>query len=366
MRIGIAARGISEKAGGAKEYIINLTKSLLEFDEVNQYFIFYDQKKHLGKFPEGNEILLKSSNKLIWDYIKLPVAIEKHKIDICLFPKNVVPFNVKCKSIVVILDLLHILNPKVYKWSDSLYMKLFIPISTKKADAIVTISESTKADLIKVTGADRNKIQVIHLAPDKKYKIFKNQEDRKGKILNKYNLKTPYILYVGSLSPRKNIPRLIQAYDKLKIEKNIPHSLVLAGGKTWKGKDIHQSIKQSLYQNDIILSGFISDDELPYLYNMADLLVYPSLYEGFGLPILEAQACGCPIVCSYSSSLKEVGRDSVHKVDPYSVEAIKNGIYKVISHHDYRNLLITKGFKNLKRFSWEKTANEILSLLNNI
>lgn len=366
MRIGISARGLSEVSGGVKQYITSVTQSLLEIDSDNQYFVFHNSDEFSGKFHNAKEIFLKTKNKLIWDYVELPRALKKNKIDICIFPKNVVPFNVKCKSIVIIHDLLHIKDPKVYKWFDSLYMRLLIPFSVKKADKIVTDSKSTSNDLIELTGATKENVSVIYLAADDKYHPLNDSNEENSNVLKKYNLKLPYLLYIGSLSPRKNIPFLIKAFEEFMKANNIDIQLVLAGGKSWKDEEIHQTISKSPYRENIILTGFVDDDDLPYIYNQAEVFIYPSLYEGFGIPILEAMASGCPVLTSNTSSPPEVAGDAVLYFDPTNINDLVQNISKVVNNNELQTDLIEKGLKRVKEFSWKKTAQSIVLIYDEI
>ena len=355
-RVGIIARGLT--LGGVTRSITNILYEFNKLDLGNLY-VFTDQQDYERIYPNLKVIYLKKRHKLIWDYLVLPSALKNYKIDICIFTKNVVPFPIKCKSIVIIYDLIHLKDPGVYRWTDAWYMKSILPHSAQKANAIITISENTKRELMKYTHVPDKKINVVYLAVEKRFKPITENEIN---ILSGYKIQKPYILYVGSLSPRKNIIRLIKAYENLKQIYNIPHALILAGSKAWKEKEIYKLINKSKYKDSILNTGRIAENHLPCLYTLSDVFVYPSLYEGFGLPILEAQACGCPVVCSSTSSLPEIGADGVHKVNPYLVEDIQDGIYKVISDNDYKIKLIEKGYRNIKRFSWEKTAKEILDI----
>lgn len=364
MNIGIMARGLSEKAGGVKEYIKCITENLIDMDKENNYFIFYNKKQHLGTFLKGKEIVLKSGSKLIWDYVYIPLAIRKYNIDILFCPKNVVPFFIGCKSIVVVHDLAHFYpSLNAYKFLENFYMCLMIKSSVKRANYIIAVSQNTKKDIIKFTEVDPQKILVIYEAPDKRYKIIKNKK-MLDIIRKKYNLYFPFMFYSGSLSPRKNPIRLVKAFNQIKDK--IPHNLVLTGGKSWKDKGVYRLIKDLKLDGRVVKLGFVPDQEMPMLYNLADLFVYPSLYEGFGLPPLEAMACGCPVIASNLASCHEVAGKGAMVVDPYSVEEISSGILKILNDRVYRKILIKKGFSNLLKFSWKKTTNQLLLSINNL
>lgn len=364
-RIGIVARGLTR--GGVTRFIVNI---LDEFDKLDGYnfYIFTDRRDFQERFQNLKIIHIEKVNKLWWDYLKSFFIIKKYKLDVILYPKNIIPFShvfIPAKKINIIHDLAYFYsNLRAYKFWDTAYMRSLMKLSCKIADKIIAVSNNTKNDIEKILKINSNKIVVIYEAADKKYRFIKDDEGKRKAMINKYHLKLPYILYTGSLSPRKNISRLIKAFEKFKKGRNIPHSLILAGGKAWKEKENFNTINQSPYQNYIILTGFVADEDLPYFYNMANLCVYPSLYEGFGLPILEAQACGCPVLTSNTASCPEIAGKGAHIVNPYSIDDMKNGMLRIIKDNNYKEKLVNKGYENIKRFNWAKSAKQLLLLIN--
>jgi len=355
MKIGIAARGLSGR-GGPKQYIEGLLSSLLKVDTDNEYYFFYDTQNFMGKYPEAHEIVLNSSLKIVWDYYLIPNAVKEYKLDVMIFPKNVLPFFINSKSIIIILDLAHFITEiNAYPFLDTFYMKLMIKSSVKRTNHIIAISESTKRDIIKYTGIKEDKTTVIYPAPDEKYmQIF----DKKilDKIRDKYNLSGKFVFTCVSLTPRKNMIRLLTAFNI--ISDKIPHKLVLTGGVSWKSKNVHNLIESM--KDRVIKLGYVLDEDMPMLYNLADLFVYPSLYEGFGLPPLEAMACGCPVISSNSSSLPEVVGDAGLMIDPYDVDSLAKAMFDALMNEGLRKDMIKKGLERSKMFSWEKTAKETL------
>jgi glycosyltransferase involved in cell wall biosynthesis len=239
-------------------------------------------------------------------------------------------------------------------------MKSLMKLSCKISDKTISISKSTKKDLIEILKINPNKIQTVYLAVEDDFKIIRSPK-KIEKIKKKYKLNQPFIFYCGSISPRKNILRMLEAFNEIKDK--IPHNFYLTGNAEWKMSIVSKYIKENDLDRRVIKIGFVDEDDLPGIYNLADLLLFPSLYEGFGLPILEAQACGCPVLTSNVTSCPEVAGDGAHIVDPYSVDEIRDGILKIIKDNNYKEQLIKKGFENIKRFSWEKSARKILEFI---
>lgn len=363
MRIGIYARGLSVKVGGVKQYIESMTKAIIEnIDEDTELYIFHNcnSKKFTDK-TNVREIIFKSSNKMICDHVLAPYYINKLKLDVVWFPKNVIPYFVKAKKIVTIHDLAYFLPEyNAYPLVDTIYMRIMIKNSCKRADKIIAISENTKKDVIHLFGVPDKKIDVIYEAADEKYRVIK---DKKGleRVRKKYNLGREFILFTGGISPRKNLVRLIEAFNQ--ISDKIPHDLVLTGGKGWNNSRELELIESNERIKKI---GYVSDEDIPYLYNLAEVYVYPSLYEGFGLPVLEAQACSCPLIASKVASIEDIGGKSVLYVNPYDVSDIKAALLKVGLDEDLRNGMAIKGFENVKRFCWNKSGAQLLEIIGGI
>ena len=234
-----------------------------------------------------------------------------------------------------------------------------IPIYCRRANAIIVMTNTGKNDLMKYLNVSRNKIEVIYASHHERFGVTKNTENLLM-IKQKYNLPEKYILFVGGITPLKNFSNIIKAFKIIKNKISI--KLVVAGFKRWKyAKDIYL-INQLNLQNDVITLGFIQDDDLPYLYNSAQCLTLPSLYEGFGIPILEAQACGCPVICSKTGCTPEVSGGAALLVDPYNHEEIAQAIYDVLNNRDLREKLIAAGLENVKNFRWLKAAEQTLEL----
>ena len=247
--------------------------------------------------------------------------------------------------------------PDTYPLLRRLFLRLVVQSSLKVADRIIAISQNTKDDLIHLFGVKQAKIDVVHIAADPQFCSVKNVS-KLARVRQKYSLPEHFILYVGHLEPRKNIERLVAAFDQL--HNKLRHYLVILGKPNFI---FEETIKQA-YQSDcaskVLFTGYVEDSDMAAIYTLADLLVFPSLHEGFGVPVLEAMACGTPVLTSNISALPEVAGDAAILVDPYSVESIANGILAILSDEKLRYRLIEKGFERIKVFNRKESAKAIV------
>jgi glycosyltransferase involved in cell wall biosynthesis len=265
------------------------------------------------------------------------------------------------KSIVTIHDLAYLRIPKLLDSKCVKWGQAQIPVSARRADAIITISNFSKNDIIELLNIPEEKIYVIHhgVCPD-----FVPIKDKKilAKIKTKYQIKENYILFVGVLQPSKNIVRLIEAFYELKQLYNIPHQLVIAGEKGWFYDEIFKKYVELKLEDNIIFTGYVAHEDMPGLYSGADVFVLPSVFESFGIPVLEAMACGTPVVASNVCALPEIANNAAILVSPHSTQQIAEGIYQVLSNSELQTSLIEKGIKHAREFTWQKTANETLKM----
>ncbi len=363
MRIGIAARDLSVGSLGVKSYLESLLTALLKIDEENEYYVFYIKKDELGSFPKANEIVLQSSNKLFWDYFLLPLAIKRYRIDVTLFPKYIIPFFVNCKKILVIHDLGFYLPFKIYPLHDIIYIRLMLKSSIKRTDHIIAVSRNTKKDIVKFIGVDETDVSVTYLASNERYKKIID-EKYLNKVKSRYDLNHPFIFNPSLCELRKNVVRLIKAYKN--IEGMIPHHLFITSKTSKRVKEVKKIVNKLNINKKVNIQNNIPSEDMPALFNLADICVYPSLYEGFGLPILEAMSCGCPVVTSKISSMPEVAGDAAILVNPYKDKEISDAMYKVLTNDELKRSLIKKGLRRAKKFSWKKTGKETLEIFKTV
>ena len=358
---------------GIPWYAYRLIKNIEKIDKTNFYTLYacsltkYKKKFDLKKeFKSENfHIQVKFFHRRIFNYAVLtflPIEFFFGRFDIIHTLHHFSPINLYGKQVVTIHDLTPLINPD---WFHRLYDKEFrfiISKAIKRTDVIITVSHSTKRDLVNFFNVNPEKIKVIYLAPDETYKLIEDDEAI-TQVKKKYKITKKYLLFVGTIEPRKNLIRLLNVFKKIK-NKLSDYQLVITGKIGWKTKIFFETIENipEWIKNDIIITGYVSQDDLPLLYNGCDIFIYPSLYEGFGLPIVEAMRCGVPVITSNISSMPEVAGDGAILVNPEDEEEIGNAIIRLIEDRELREELKKKGLERSKMFSWEKTAIETLKV----
>lgn len=301
--------------------------------------------------------------KKMWTQFGLPFSLYfGKKPDIFFSPTHYAPRFSPVPTVISVMDLSFLLFPKLFAKKDLYQLKSWTKYSVKKAKKVFTISESSKSDIIKMYNIDPKSVVVTSLGIKKSVEDFRklNMDD----LRKKFGIESEYILFVGTLQPRKNITRLIEAFSLLKKSNNL--QLVIVGKKGWLYEEILAAPAKFNVESRVKFLDFVSDSDLPSLYRNALCFVMPSLYEGFGLPVLEAMKYGCPVITSNVSSLPEAGGDAAVYFDPTSVSDIRDKIDSVISSPKLREELIKKGYNQIKKFSWEKTASQTLKVLESL
>ncbi len=368
MRIGIMLRHLNPHGTemGTRIYTENIVNGILETDHQNEYLLIYKDENLLGTFPTKEnvtETVLKIPTKLLWDQIGIPLLARREKLDLIFNPKFSVPLLTKRKTVFVMHGMEWFVYPEVYKWGDVHYVKLAMPLYCKKADKIIAVSHLVETDMIKYMKVNKDKIKVIYEGYNKIFKPV-NSNEFLNIIRNKYKLPGEFILYVGDIFPSKNFGRLVTAFNNLQRKINIP--LVVAGRKRWKYEDDMNLIEKFNLKNKILFVGRVPQKDLVGFYNLAKMLVFPSLDEGFGLPVIEAFACGCPVIASGTGALPEVGGHAAYYIDPYNVYEIEKAMFEVLTNKSLRQSLIENGFEQAKKFSWENNVNQTLKLFNDM
>jgi glycosyltransferase involved in cell wall biosynthesis len=441
MTIGFdGSRAFIEGRTGTENYSFQLLKALAKIDTENRYLIYLRPGKEIEgvnaikgfkdikgfKGVKGSKTNLKSFNRLnpinslnnsndwpsnftfkvlnyprLWTQVGLAIRTWIDPLDVLFVPSHTLPLLKKpsLKTVLTVHDLGAEFLPATHQLKQVVYLNLMTHHQLKNATQLIAVSEATKKDIVKRVGIDEKKIKVIYEGVDKT--IFKPiSKDIVNDIVKKYDIeREKYFLFVGTIQPRKNLERLIIAFNEflsrintvngevagsmqyvVRERKNLKQSthttnyilpttnfkLVLVGQKGWKSEEIYKLPKELGIEDKVVFTGRISDSDLVGLYNGAAALTYPSLFEGFGLPIVEAFACGCPVITSNISSMAEVAGNAAILVDPYNIEAISKAMQELSSDDALRSSLIKKGILRSEKFDWISCAKETLQILQNV
>lgn len=356
LRIAIAARDLGHHSTGPSNYIYGLIEGLLQVNQKHEIHVYYSAPEARGLFPSASEHYLPAPNIMVWDHWALPRALQRDGMDITIFPKGTLPIWFPGKALTVVLDLGYY-HPDLgaYKMVDTLYMKFALRASAKRAWGIFTISEHTRQDVLRLFRVPPEKTLNIYGACRPGYQPVTDPTIL-ARVRREYNLREPYIFFpASSISPRKNLPRLLDAFESL--ESKIPHHLYITGSRSWKAAGTLARLEG---HGRVHRLGLVPLDDMAALYTLAEFTVYPSLFEGLGIPILEAFQCGSPVLTTKQTSLPEVAGDAALLVDGYNVADIANGLLCLASHPDLRAGYRLKGFEQAKGFRWEITAKKVL------
>lgn len=381
MKIGIDIRLIGKKRTGDEAVFFNLVKNLAQIDTANDYFLYTDRdpKKDRGLAEEIRKLELKDNFKIIyinlpnrfwWNFWTLPNCLRKNATDV-FHTQYIAPFWLpkNVKLILTIHDISFNFYPQFIKKIDLFFLKMLIPRSLRMAAKIIAVSKFTKSEIEKYYKIPSGKIAVAYNGID--FRLFnQNISPEKLEIIRKkYHLPENFILYIGTLQPRKNISALVETMQIFSEKYNLQGlKLVVAGNRKARNFDprIDETIKKYNLQKNIIFPGWIDEEDKPALFKLARCFVFPSLYEGFGIPIVEAMSAGTPVVCSNQEALLEVGGSAILSSNPDDANQMAENIYKALKDEGIRSDLMKRGIERAKYFSWRKNAEKTLEIYNNL
>jgi len=372
MHVAISTSVIQRGQTGVAQYVFSLAQQLRCFADQHHFTLFVlEEDLPLFDFAKSDMQIISVSEKfrapiknIFWHQTKLPALIRKHKIDVLHIPSyRRMLWQKPCALVTTIHDLAAFRVAKKYDWKRMFYGRVVAKHLARKQDQIIAISENTANDLEQFFSLSRENITVIHNGLDSERFGLKPKEVAKNTLTQRFKINSPFFLYLARLEhPGKNHVRLIQAFNRFKAETNSDWHLVF-GGSDWHGAEvIHDTIHRSPFGRDIHSLGFVSTPDLPILYNAADVFVYPSLYEGFGLPPIEAMACGCPVISSTRGSLGEVVGNAAKIIEPENVLQIRNALAELAGHPERRKELREAGLMRAKLFDWKKTTEATLEV----
>lgn len=377
MKIGIDIRLIGKKRTGDEVVFLNLVKNLASIDSRNEYFLFTDieDKAKLDLISKSVDIYGKSNFQIVslpvgrfkWNFWALQEYLRKNPVDV-YHTQYITPWFVprSIKIVTIIHDISFNFFPQFIKFSDLFFLKILIPISLQRADKIIAVSEFTKSEIEKYYKINPEKIEVVYNSVEEGFLSDVVSEEEKGNIRKKYALPEKFILYIGTLQPRKNIPMLIEAFGNAE-EKLDGIRLVICGNRNAHNYDkkIDEAIQKNALENKVLFPGFIDEADKKVLFSLAHAFAFPSLYEGFGIPILEAMSQKIPVLASEIPSLKEIAGEGALYFNAGSLDDFSKKLYDVCTDIDLRVKLAIKGKTRVSFFSWENSAKKTLAIYEN-
>ncbi|MEN8097435.1 MAG: glycosyltransferase family 1 protein [Chloroflexota bacterium] len=358
MLLGVdASRAALDRRTGTEAYSLHLIRAMLA-QTTHHVRLFFNQHPPKEMFPASTAEHRELPSRRLWTHYRLARELSRNPVDWLFVPSHILPLLFSGKAAVTVHDLGFRHFPEAHRLTDRMYLDLMTRRSISRADVVFADSNATREDLVLDYRVPDSKIVVAYPGYDES--LTRTTDDEIARARDKYGLAEDYILYLGTLQPRKNILRLIDAWEMLPIDQQ--PQLALAGGLGWLASGIKARVSD-FNQSQIALLGYIPEEDKAALLSGAIAFAFPSLYEGFGFPVLEAMACGTPVVCSDSSSLPEVANSAALMVDPLDTKAISNSLLQLIENYELRNRLIGEGYRNLQRFSWVNCAAVILNAI---
>ncbi len=360
MRIGIDICSTLKNKTGIEYYTLNLINNLAKVDKKNQYLLYskkslFNKKKKIPPSPAKNF-------KHIVDWLKISPRFRLKGLNVFHTSNYALSVPPAAKFVLVVHDVIHKAYPLGHQKNTNQEVAAWFRKTLPKTDKIITFSVVTKKDLIKFYNVREAKIEVVYPGVNKDIFLDREKKELRKQLAAEFSLNSNYILYVGTIEPRKNVEGLIKSYKILKDRYKRKQKLVIAGMKGWLCHQIEPLIKELGLSQEVILTGYITREELSALYQCAEAFVYPSFYEGFGMPILEAFSFRVPVITANISATAEVAADAALLVDPNNYQGIADAIENILGNIELRKSLINKGEKRLLDFSWEKTAKETLEV----
>jgi glycosyltransferase involved in cell wall biosynthesis len=370
MFIGIdASRTTVLRRTGTENYSLHLIRELLALDH-GRIRLYFNQPPSPDLLPGEAERRVIPFPRL-WTHLRLSWEMATDPPDLLFVPAHVLPVVHPRRSVVTVHDLGYHYYPEAHTLFQNIYLRWSSQHNARTATRTLADSEATRQDLVHYYRIPQEKIVVVYPGRDEALAPVSDPAVLSA-VRARYGLADPYLLYVGTLHPRKNLVRLVQAFSRLRARISTIQSpisglqLVIAGQKGWLYDEILIQIRRLNLVDRVVLTGYVPDADLPALLSGARAFAFPSLYEGFGLPVLEAMACGTPVVCSNTSSLPEVAGDAALAVDPLDTEALSDALARIVTDEGLRRELVERGFRQVQRFSWRRCAQEVMQVLEDV
>ena len=367
MRIAIDARLSYYVQAGITQYTLNLIRALAVVDQENDYRVFQRRPDPQTIVSQGNfrrvSLWSPAHHPLEQYMLAVELALQR-KIDVVHCTDFIPPFYYRGRTVITVHDLAFLLYPHFLTRRSARYYGL-IDRAVRHATHIIAVSEATKRDLVRLTGAPESKITVIYEAAESIYYPI-HEQTVLSQVQEKYHLPEQVIMFLGTIEPRKNLPTLIRAFSNLIAQYKLEVDLAIVGKQGWLYDDVYRQVEKLGLKDRVHFLGRVPTEDLPHLYNASQMLVLPSYYEGFGLPPLEAMACGVPVIVSDTAALSETVADAALRVAPEDDEGLTVAMWRLLSDDGLRADMIAKGLKRAESFSWKRAAQETLEVYRKV
>jgi glycosyltransferase involved in cell wall biosynthesis len=374
VRIGIDYTAAINQTAGIGRFVRGLVRAVAAMDQENQYVLVHAAPNNgctidAPSSPNVTTRELRFRERVmtaIWHrlLIPLPVDLVTGPVDIFHAPDYVLPPVSRGVTMITVHDLAFLIHPECADQNLRLFLEHAVPRSAARADYIITDSENTRNDVICLLDADPERVFVVPGGVDPSFAPA--DEEAIDRVRCEYKLKLPYVLAVGVIEPRKNFPRLIDAFSRFRVRTGLNYELVIAGGDGWLSDETYREAERSPFSDHVRFTGYVPDHHLAALYSGADVFAYPSLYEGFGLPVLEAMACGTTVVCANTSSLPECAGDAALLFPPDDPDAIAATLERACGDPELRGELVRRGEQRVAEFQWERAAERLVDIYQRV
>jgi glycosyltransferase involved in cell wall biosynthesis len=368
VKIGYFSALAGLQAGGPETYDTRLARALAEIDRNNDYTIYSVNDAAIESYGIARENFrhhtLRPSSRWISIPVSLPVELLRRPVDV-FHATYVPPPWFPGRLIYTLYDISMFTNPELFPLAIRTRLQVLVRRAVKRAEYLLTISHFSKQEIVRHMQVPEDRVIVTHLGVETNWSRMEDGQPLRAK-LTEYGIQGPYILHVGRLQARKNLVRLVTAFGRLRKTAGIPHKLVLVGRESWEAAEIFETIRKLGLEEEVIHVGYAPRQDLPYFYSGADAVAFPSLYEGFGIPVVEAMSVGTPVVTSSTTSLPEVAGDAAELVDPHSADSISEGLERVLTDEGRRRVLRERGLLRASQFSWRNTALQTLKIYEKV
>lgn len=363
MRIGYEITSVGPQPSGVGTYALQLLLGMAGLEANHEYVLLSNRPDHqaqLAAVAGLRDLARPFPSRMLWMQLVLPAQLGAARPDICHYPNSIGPLRSPVPYVVTIHDMTLSLMPRHHPLRKRLLVRPLIPLVARRAARIITVSSQARDDIVRLLRVPPERVVVIPEAAEARFRPVSAQEQER--VRARYGLRRPFVLYIGTLEPRKNLVRLIRAWHSLRRQGAIEHQLAIVGAPGWQYQPIFEEAGRLGCADELVFTGYLPRSDLPALYSAADAFAFPSLAEGFGLPVVEAMACGTPVLISDTPALRELAGEAAVRVNPHSVEAIAHGLAGMLTDRALHDELRRAGLARAGAFSWQRAARETLAI----